>query len=166
MHSTAIAGVLIWLSWVRKKAGPRNPIVCMICNIKNNGSEISIAERENLSSILRCSADKGYTHKWIIYQFSKKVTNKKRTTKKDIIQNNPSERLVFNSISSLVKEPIMELLCIQNTNRTLFLINMRRRQKKKNLSLESGIRPWKLPNIFTSSKYCLCTLPMLLEFQN
>lgn len=33
MHSTAIAGVLTCLSWVRKKAGPRNPIDCMICNI-------------------------------------------------------------------------------------------------------------------------------------
>lgn len=34
MHNTAIAGVLTRLSRVRKKAGPRNPIDCMICNIK------------------------------------------------------------------------------------------------------------------------------------
>ena len=33
MHSTAIAGVLTRLSCVRKKAGPRNPIDCMICII-------------------------------------------------------------------------------------------------------------------------------------
>ena len=31
MHKTAMGGDLMWLSWVRKNAGPRNPIVCMIC---------------------------------------------------------------------------------------------------------------------------------------
>lgn len=31
MHNTAIAGESIWLSWVRKNAGPKNPIDCMIC---------------------------------------------------------------------------------------------------------------------------------------
>lgn len=34
MHSTAKAGVFTLPSWVRKKAGPRNPIDCIICNVK------------------------------------------------------------------------------------------------------------------------------------
>jgi hypothetical protein len=31
MHKTAMAGESTWLSWVRKNAGPKNPIDCMIC---------------------------------------------------------------------------------------------------------------------------------------
>ena len=44
MHNTAMAGESTWLSWVRKNAGPKNPIDCMICQtwkyIWHNGKKI------------------------------------------------------------------------------------------------------------------------------
>lgn len=36
MHSTAKAGVLTWLNCARKKAGPKNPIDCMICQSRKD----------------------------------------------------------------------------------------------------------------------------------
>ena len=34
MHSTAIAGEWTWLNCVKKNAGPKNPIDCMICRFQ------------------------------------------------------------------------------------------------------------------------------------
>lgn len=35
MHKTAITGESTWLNWVKKNAGPRNPILCIIWKVKS-----------------------------------------------------------------------------------------------------------------------------------
>jgi hypothetical protein len=48
MHKTARAGDVMWVSWVRKKAGPKNPMLCMTWNRESHAKQRHHKRTSNL----------------------------------------------------------------------------------------------------------------------
>ena len=64
MHSTAIAGEWTWLNCVKKKAGPKNPIDCMICRfqkvLNNQCKKITSNDEDHKVKIMKQDASVDY----------------------------------------------------------------------------------------------------------
>lgn len=76
MHSTAISGEWTWLNCVKKKAGPKNPIDCMICRFQKvlNQQCKKITSNDEDYKVKIMKQDASVTIKVSVHKQSKQIT--------------------------------------------------------------------------------------------